>query len=761
VKGKYLSKLCGVLALFLMLTLSLTPAQAAILPIFPQNPPIKLVADDEYNKITGLYSFASMQFISPISPDDNNIVAVATLARSQSALVVVNPKTGAVRPLSAQIVRNPLIVAITERVWRDDTTLAYLSLDDKRNPVYVTLDVNSGEIKSQALRLPGAPLSLSPNGKRLMVVLPPAIASQLNTGENIADVGANVNTPDYDTFIKNYFTDIPKEEFVPDWKQHSPYDKSLFAVEDDIIRLANVPLAVAGLDLEAGTVASAFRIPAYTSFIASSWAKDSSKFGWARYIIPTVGRSGNRLNEITTRDAQGYLPPAENPFLQGNVIDTLDFNAKKGTPEFLKATATGDLFVGLNWSPDGQTLATTVHPPIRYADRPHPSYNFQFSERSLLRFYNANGQVIGTHDNPVVNAPNTSVRMISNDEMIVQTVNRTDLTLYYLNRVSGEFRRLVTPPGTIVFFEPTNNTRQIVFIHSSFANPPEIFRINMDGSGFSQLTQINAQAAERGKVKTTEISFTLSNGQQRTGYLIQPRDAAFPPINTPVIMWQEGGPYNEYLNRFSMSVEAPFNFLPQFGYSILFVALPGRSGYGPEFLRAMSLNNNFGQLDIDEGAEISRQMISRGWTSTPRLGLSGCSYGGYFTTQSLVRHPTLYSAGVTQCTLLDWVYEWQFGFTAFVSFLEGGKTSTEIPDEYIKDSPLYGASNIKAATLMFHGTNDFLPIRITTNFHDQVQRTGAATNLYTFDREGHGLSFISSQISASQFQLLWFRQYLK
>ncbi|NTW98262.1 MAG: prolyl oligopeptidase family serine peptidase, partial [Oscillochloris sp.] len=117
---------------------------------------------------------------------------------------------------------------------------------------------------------------------------------------------------------------------------------------------------------------------------------------------------------------------------------------------------------------------------------------------------------------------------------------------------------------------------------------------------------------------------------------------------------------------------------------------PIRSGHRITTQQALVDNANFGQIDIDEQAEISRQMISRGWTSAAKLGIMGFSYGGYFTWQSVVRHPDLYAAANAQSALIDLLNEWQSGYPGATAALEG------LPPwvagaEYMRDSPSYNA----------------------------------------------------------------------
>ncbi|NTW99363.1 MAG: prolyl oligopeptidase family serine peptidase, partial [Geobacteraceae bacterium] len=229
--------------------------------------------------------------------------------------------------------------------------------------------------------------------------------------------------------------------------------------------------------------------------------------------------------------------------------------------------------------------------------------------------------------------------------------------------------------------------------------------------------------------------------------------------NARVVVWQEGGPGPAMLNHYYSWVENPYNLLANFGFAVLFVPLSGREGYGPAFYNALSDNNNFGKIDIDEMADIVKQMIAKGYAAPAGVGITGCSYGGYFTSQSITRHPDLYAAANTQCSLLDLFTEWQFGYTPRISY-HLGMSPTTSSAEYIADSPLFNASKVKTPLLIFHGDGDFLPFRTAQNFHDQIEANGSAVNLIEFSYEGHGLSYANDEIIAAQAQIDWFNRFL-
>jgi dipeptidyl aminopeptidase/acylaminoacyl peptidase len=186
----------------------------------------------------------------------------------------------------------------------------------------------------------------------------------------------------------------------------------------------------------------------------------------------------------------------------------------------------------------------------------------------------------------------------------------------------------------------------------------------------------------------------------------------------------------------------------------------GREGFGPAFYDALFDGRNFGQLDIDEGAQAVQYMLAHGYTSPDRVGITGVSYGGYFASQSITRYPDLYAAANSQATPLDLVNAWNGNFHLPVSYWEG-RVPAEDPAEYSKDSPLSQASKVRTPLLLFHGTEDpFFPASIAVDFHNQIAAHSTPVELLLFQGEGHGLGDPSNHVTAAQWQISWFRTYL-
>ncbi len=741
-----------------MLAVCASPALAEVIAINPRAMPEVVLPEDDAAKLKALQLSASPVLYSDVSPDDTTVVVISLLpTKLDFALVNVNDGSKVAIDLAIQDY-GPL----TEMRWRDNNTVTYLSATPSLGPLLVTIDKNSGALATTSVRVPGFPLTMSSNGGRLLLAYEEEIESEAAAENAITDTPFDIQLPRgryRQPGLRTYAYENPAAQV---WA-------NALAGDRDTLQAATTQIVLASFDLTSGELVPLVTLPELSIPIAWGWTGDGSTLALVRTTVDQLeqpergpgGRPGERLASLLVQDTLGALAPADNPLLQGNVVDIFEIDAGNMRIDALRAVehGGGGTFWNVEWSSDGNTLLAQVGRPSQLSGREHPV--FFMPQSTFIQFYSRDGQLLNTLERPEADAPYATVaRWASPDEVIISTVTGLSGRMYYYNRVSGEFRPIPIPDGSYLEFTPTNLSRQVVFMMMSWQQPLEVFRVDWDGQALAGLTWWNEELKALNRVRADYVSFTLASGEERAGFLIQPADAPFPPQNARIVVWQEGGPTSPMSQYFGNFVEAPHNLLPNFGMAVLHVPLPGRLGYGAQFLNGLVDGRNFGQIDIDQGAEIVGQMIARGWTSPGKVGVTGCSYGGYFASQSITRHPELYAAANSQCTLLDLFSEFQYGFTSLISYLEG-RTPYSDPNEIALDSPINRAANVRTPLLLFHGTADFLPVGIARNFHDQVEMNGVPVDLFTFAREGHGLAEPNSQFVAGQQQLLWFREYLE
>lgn len=746
------------LVLLIAMLVAVMPVAAETRLIDPAQEPEITVSFPEAEKIVALQSTTFPVIASEVSPDDQAIFTV-NYQPNGVALRFVNVNDSSV--VEAQPIAQGL-GPLSEIGWADARTIRYVSLTESFTPVLVDIDRLTGAVTLQPVGLLGFPISMSPDASRLLV----AVSSESDSGESSLPLSSQelqrktLSRGPFEITLQSPFDrPVKKSPFSTAWPG-SPRVPHLFQDDQGDLNASSSSVQLVVQDLVTGSITPLLELPDNSILYSQpTWTPDGSKLAITRTTLPLIGRTGTPLSDITNQDALGQLPPDENPFLQGNVIDLFDFATGDLQPEALRAADLGnDLLAQAAWSPNGETLMVRMQRPGRLNDRPNPVY--LFPDSSYLRFFDGSLAPLNTFDRPEISAPNASeARWISADDMVIRAISGLSYHLYYYNRVSGEFSRSSVEDGTYYQARPMRTRPGMVFNYSSFDKAPDIYRIQRDGNALAGLTYTNYNLRPETQIQVTTLTFTLRSGAQRQGYLVQPAGAGSPPNNAPLVVWQEGGPGGTMSNAWGSNVENPYSLLPNFGISVLVVPLAGREGWGPQFYNALAEGNNFGQIDIDEQAEIVQQLIDRGYTSAGRVGIAGCSYGGYFTSQSITQHPGLYAAANTQCTLMDLFVEWEFGFTPVLSYLEDGAPTTR-GAEYAKDSPLYNAGKIRTPTLIFHGTDDFLPIQLVGNFHDQIDAQGVPVEFLQFEGEGHGLGAPSSQYVAAQRQIEWFRQYL-
>jgi dipeptidyl aminopeptidase/acylaminoacyl peptidase len=682
--------------LLLVLAWLVQPALAAadFHRIDPTQPPAQLLSDAELARVRALEGTVSPLLGGDVSPDG----LVVPYLDAVHGPVLLDVRTGAMTPIAPELAAYVpwLLAANLPLRWRDAQTLVGLGRDPSGAASFVLIAVDRrGSGNVSPLVLPGAPISISSTGRKLLLQRPAAEA----------DGEVDFLVYDLETRVEQLVLSLPP-------------------------------------DVGLGGVA---------------WSPDDERLALVRRKWLTGRVEGVQGLEVL--DALGRLPPEQNPLFTSSALDLYRLDRPRPTHiELRPRPGALEIFASVAWSPDGRMVMAQMLRGGQRQGRPHPS--FGFPDESRWAFYGADGRPAGRLERPEVSAVSpTEFLFLSPHQVVIAAPWRLAVALHLYDLRDGRLSRLAVPEGTASQLRAIPNAGELLFAFESFQDPPEIVRAGLGSAAPTRLTDLNAGARAAAQLRVDPVQFRLASGAVREGRLIQPAGAPFPPRDAPTVVFQYGGPTTGMVSFWGARAEQPFALLPSFGISVLFVPLPGRTQLGPAFLDALEDGDHFGQIDVDEQAEIARQLLAWGYTSRDRLGIAGCSYGGYFAAQSITRHPDLYAAANPQCSLLDLSYEWSSINSSFAAFLEG-RALEEDPEEYQRDSPLFQASRVRTPTLLFTGSDDFLPWRLSVQFHDGIQAAGTATEVYLFEGEGHVMAQPNSLLAAAQLQIEWFRRFL-
>ena len=716
---------------WLLLVIPALATEYDIDPLNPVTPPHIQLPPDELARLQTLLSAVYPSFQSDLSPDNRALEVWDSL----NGLYFLDTQTGARQPISQDLLN---LWWLTERRWSDKQTMTFVGSPDGTTPWLVTVDRSNGAFTTQVLNLPGYPVSLSVTGRKLLLV---------RTSATVAPMARAVGVP---------IRTVPLRPRFSNSRSSPPFDVE----QKYLLRVATIDVDYVVYDLMTQTEQALFSVPQDTALASIAWAPNDQQIALVRWKWPNNTRGGGIPDDDPgVLDGLGRLDPHDNPFFMSNVFDLFDLSKKKVRHvDVHPPLVPREVFIWAGWSTDSQTVVTQLWRPSLLEGREYPTY--ANPDLSLYRFYSPDGRPLRTLRDPKVNAAYMwGPFFTSADEVFLFVPSGLGWSLYSYSLSSGRLRNLPVPEGALYEMAVTNGSREVIYMMGSFKNPPEVYRIGPWSDEPRQITHLNDTIRATNKVRVDKVSFSLENGVSE-GRLIQPKGATFPPHKVPIIVWQNGGPTSFMGNDWLSSSEAPIAVLANFGFAVLVVPLEGRTNLGPERLDALVDGKNFGQIDVDEQVEIARQMIRWGWTKPDRLGIAGMSYGGYFVSQSITQHPDVYAAANAHCSLLDAFNEWDYGYKSWFAYLEGRTPSEDWP-EWERDSPVYNASSVRTPTLIFDGTEDFLPYQRSQDFYNGIGAAGTTTDFYLFEGEDHGFSFLSSQLVATQAQIEWFRRFLK
>ena len=461
-----------------MLAVCASPALAEVIAINPRAMPEVVLPEDDAAKLKALQLSASPVLYSDVSPDDTTVVVISLLpTKLDFALVNVNDGSKVAIDLAIQDY-GPL----TEMRWRDNNTVTYLSATPSLGPLLVTIDKNSGALATTC----GADSRLSADD----VVQRWAAAAGIRRRDRVRGG------------CRKPITDTPFDIQLPRGRYRQPglrtyaYENpaaqawaNALAGDRDTLQAATTQIVLASFDLTSGELVPLVTLPELSIPIAWGWTGDGSTLALVRTTVDQLeqpergpgGRPGERLASLLVQDTLGALAPADNPLLQGNVVDIFEIDAGNMRIDALRAVehGGGGTFWNVEWSSDGNTLLAQVGRPSQLSGREHPVF-FMPRARSYSSIA-AMGSSLNTLERPEADAPYATVaRWASPDEVIISTVTGLSGRMYYYNRVSGEFRPIPIPDGSYLEFTPTNLSRQVVFMMMSWQQPLEVFRVDWE-----------------------------------------------------------------------------------------------------------------------------------------------------------------------------------------------------------------------------------------------------------------------------------------
>jgi len=300
-----------------------------------------------------------------------------------------------------------------------------------------------------------------------------------------------------------------------------------------------------------------------------------------------------------------------------------------------------------------------------------------------------------------------------------------DTHLYRVNMEGKGFTRLTEAKGQHdIRFAPSKE----IFLdtHSSVDRPPAVELRRADGALLQTLSKANTDALVRQLKWSPPEEFAVKAADGKTdlyGVLHKPYDfdpnKKYPVIETMAFnvvrtFTESGGRAMAQLGFITFSVD---------------VRMPlGMGTRGREFDRVTY--GNFGRYEIPDHVATLKQLAEkRPYMDLGRVGITGGSFGGYYSIRGMLEAPDVYHVGIAVAPITD-LYEHPNHYWL------GSPESNKEAYEYASNLRL--ASNLRGKLLLIHGTNDIsVPFSHTMRMVDALNRAGKRYDLIVLPEWDH------------------------
>lgn len=192
--------------------------------------------------------------------------------------------------------------------------------------------------------------------------------------------------------------------------------------------------------------------------------------------------------------------------------------------------------------------------------------------------------------------------------------------------------------------------------------------------------------------------------------------------------------------------------LTDLGVAYVVLDYRGSSGYGRDVRAA--IYRSMGDRDVASAVAAVPFLRDRYGINPERIGLFGCSYGGFFTLMALFQHPGMFAGGVAQCSVTDWSH-YNHWYTARI--LNG--SPSEDSTAYKISSPIHHAAGLRDPLILQHGLVDGnVQYQDAVRLVQRMMELGKDFEFVTYPIDAHGWSTRwAKRDSQRRMQALWER----
>ncbi|MDH3283190.1 MAG: S9 family peptidase [Acidobacteriota bacterium] len=303
----------------------------------------------------------------------------------------------------------------------------------------------------------------------------------------------------------------------------------------------------------------------------------------------------------------------------------------------------------------------------------------------------------------------------------------------------------------------------LAVVAESPRHPPEagILSAARKGQGrVRRLTTSNPWLEEVELGRQEIVEYAARDGLTIQGLLIHPVDRAR-GARVPLIVVAHGGPEAHYRNGWLTRYSYPGHVGAGRGYALFYPNYRGSTGRGVAFSKADQGDGGGKEfLDVLDGVE---HVVELGLADRGKVGITGGSYGGFFTALGSTRYSEHFAAGVMFVGISNQLSK--AGTTDIPREMELVHWRTYVFDDlelFLDRSPVMHVDKAKTPLLILHGKED---PRVDPGQSRELYRAlklkgDVPVRLVLYPGEGHGNRKAAARFDYSLRMLRWFDHFL-
>ncbi|MFN0033847.1 MAG: S9 family peptidase [Saprospiraceae bacterium] len=287
------------------------------------------------------------------------------------------------------------------------------------------------------------------------------------------------------------------------------------------------------------------------------------------------------------------------------------------------------------------------------------------------------------------------------------------------------------------------------FVHNfSTANTPPQYAV-CDRKGkvlrsLEQNTELRGKQTEYGTLPVEFFKVPLKNSSpigggregavDLNGWMIKPSAPEFQNQKLPVLMFVYGGPGSQQVtDAWKGSNYWWFQMLAQQGYVVACVDNRGTGGRGEEFKKMTY--KQLGHYEVVDQIEAAKHLGTLDFVDAERIGIFGWSYGGYMSTNCILKGSDVFEAAIAVAPVTNWKWYDSVYTERYM------QTHAENEGGYEENSPTNFAEQLEGSYLLVHGlADDNVHFQHTAEMADELIAKNKQFDTMIYPNRNHGIS---------------------